>query len=110
MDNKRQDALEKRLNDIQEWVDFSQTDRWLKLKTKIEDLIINPAKDAFWNTEIETKSNEILIRNTLSQRTTIRVAKKIIDLVEGHIAVANEIQKELEQIENHKNKKGEQNG
>jgi hypothetical protein len=104
LDNKRQDALAKRLNEVQEWVDFSQTDRWLKLKTKIEEVIINPARDAFWNTEIETKSNEVLIRNTLSQRTTIRVAKKIIDLVEGHIAAGEEIKKELEQIEKHKNK------
>ena len=109
MDNKRQDVLQKRLTEIQEWIDFSQSDRWQKLKARIEEKVIVPAKDAFWNTAIEGKSNEQLLRNTLAQRTTVRVGNQIIGLVEGYSVEAEQIKKELEQIEKHQPKKEKEN-
>jgi len=102
--------LLKTVADAQSWVGFSESAVWLKLKNLIEKEIIEPAKNAFWTTKVEDLNNEKIIRHTLSQRTTVRTALKIIDLVEGNKILLKQAQDELGKIEKAKNKKEKQNG
>jgi len=102
LDKNRTDALQKKINDTQEWVDFAGTDRWEKLKNRILNEVVNPAKEAFHKTEIDLLTDEKVLRGFLGQRATVKVGLKIIGLVEGSILENLQAKKELEEIEKHK--------
>lgn len=108
MDRNRTDALTRVLNETQPWVDFASTNRWQKLKEKIENEIINPAREAFHAVDIDQLTDDKVLRHTLTQRAVVRTALKVIDLVEGNILKNSQVQKELERIEKHKPSAGAQ--
>ena len=105
---ERLDKLQKIVSEAQWWSDFAGSGAWAKLKERIEDLIIKPAKDAFWTTDTDNLNDEKIARNTLSQKTTVRTALKIINLVEKEKTRLKQAQGELEKIEkSEKKQKGE---
>lgn len=95
---ERLDKLEKILSEAESWISFSESGMWKKLRERIEAEVVSPAKEAFWNAEIDTKSDEQLIRNTLTQRAVVKTALKIVDIVERNKLLKERTQKEIERI------------
>lgn len=96
---ERRKNIEIELAKAQEWVDFSESAIWQKLKERIEKEVIAPAKDAFWLTDIDGVNNEKLIRHTLSQRAVVRTALNIINIVDAEKHRREQALKELEKID-----------
>jgi len=99
---ERLNALEKILQEATEWVAFSETSIWQKLKERIEKEIIEPAKNAFYEEHIDNLTNEVAFRHTISQRATVKTALNVINLVERHKTAKAQAEREIEKIERKK--------
>jgi ethanolamine utilization protein EutQ (cupin superfamily) len=98
----RANLLSKIVLESQEWVSFSDTDIWHKLRQRIEREIIDQAKEAFHTTSIDGKSNDELVRNMMSQRSAVKVANQIIMMVEAERQRLKNAQDEITKIETKK--------
>jgi hypothetical protein len=94
----RRESLQRTVSEAQMWADFAQTDVWKTLKSRIENEIVIPAKEAFHSVSIDGKSNDELVRNMVSMRTTVKVGTQIINLVESQNMRLKEAHRELEKI------------
>lgn len=98
----RLNMLEKIVLETREWVAFSESDIWKKLKERIEREVVSPAKEAFHAASVDGKSNDELVRNMMSQRASVKVANQIIMMVEGERQRLSDAENEINKIETKK--------
>ncbi len=96
---ERLTKLQRLIAECQMWEDFSRGEGWKRLKERIENEVISPARDAFWAVNIDNVDDKTLLRHTISQRAVVRAGYKIISMVDGSVEKKRQALKEVEKIE-----------